>query len=141
MKTGPIILIEDDTEDAEIFKEILKELNVHNELIWFSDSLLAFDYLKETLQAPFIIFSDVNIPKCNGIELKSQIDDDWALRKKSIPFVFYSTSVDQQVINKAYTQMTVQGFFKKAISYNEMKSMLEKIFAYWNLCQHPNSVV
>src|SRR4051812_10197046 len=108
MKSGPIIVVEDDADDEEIFKDILKELGIKNKLIWFRSCDFAFDYLKKTTGQPFIIFCDVNLPKLNGVEFKEQIDNDPQLRKKSIPFVFYSTSVNQKTVNEAYMQMTVQ---------------------------------
>jgi CheY-like chemotaxis protein len=138
-KKGPIIIIEDDAEDEEIFKDILKELSISNKIIWFTDAHAAFDYLKTTSEQPFIIFSDVNLPKQNGVEFKRRIDADKQLRKKCIPFIFYSTFVSQEVVNQAYTQMTVQGFFRKGTSYKEIKSDIKMIIDYWQICKHPNT--
>ncbi len=139
MKSGPIIIIEDDVEDHDIFKEILRELNVTNKLVWFGNSIEALDFLRITPEQPFIIFCDVNMPKLNGIDLKRHIDGDPQLRRKSIPFVFFSTATDQKTIEDAYTQMTVQGFFKKKSSYTEVKKDIKIILDYWQLCQHPNT--
>ena len=111
MKSGPIIVIEDDEDDKGIFEEVLKTLNVNNPLIWFNNCDEAYEFLKATTEPPFIIFCDVNLPGTNGIEFKRQVDENKEMRKKSIPFVFYSTSVNQQMVNEAYTKMTVQGFF------------------------------
>jgi CheY-like chemotaxis protein len=138
-KKGPIVIIEDDTEDEEIFKDILEELKISNKIIWFTDPHKAFDYLKTTREQPFIIFSDINLPKQNGVEFKRRIDEDKQLRKKSIPFIFYSTFVGQEIVNKAYTQMTVQGFFRKGTSYKEIKSDIKMIIDYWQVCNHPNT--
>jgi CheY-like chemotaxis protein len=139
MKTGPIIVVEDDAEDEEMFMEILNELNIPNKVIWFTNAESAFKFLKTTEEKPYIIFCDVNIPGQSGIEFKKNIDCDPQLRKKSIPFVFYSTSVNQKLVNEAYTEMTVQGFFRKAISYAEMKSDIKLILDYWSQCKHPNT--
>ena len=138
-KSGPIIVLEDDADDEGILEDILKELNIENRLVWFTRSDDAFQYLKTTFDQPFIIFSDVNLPGLNGIEFKRRIDNDEELRKKSIPFVFYSTSVDQQAVNAAYTKMTVQGFFQKGKSYVEIKKDIRLILDYWRVCEHPNS--
>jgi response regulator RpfG family c-di-GMP phosphodiesterase len=81
----------------------------------------------------------VNLPKENGVEFKSRIDDDKQLRKKSIPFVFYSTVVTQKIVNDAYTQMTVQGFFQKGHQFEEIKRVIKTIFDYWTICKHPNA--
>jgi len=138
MKNGPIIIVEDDPDDQTIFEDIIKELDIPNKLIFFNHSSDAFKYLKTSAEQPFIIFSDVNLPGQSGIEFKRKIDDDPQLRKKSIPFIFYSTSVNQRAVNEAYTEMTVQGFFKKGNSYSEIKTDLQMIFNYWSQCKHPN---
>ena len=135
---GPIVIVEDDADDEAIFNDILKELKMPNKVVWFGNSREAFDYLKKTHEQPFIIFSDVNLPGENGIEFKRRIDNDKQLREKSIPFVFYSTSVHPKMVTEAYTNMTVQGFFKKGNSYREIKDDIQIIFGYWQVCRHPN---
>lgn len=138
-KSGPIIILEDDSDDQGILEDVLRDLNVKNKLVWFTIADEAFRYLKSTPEQPFIIFSDVNLPGQNGIEFKKKIDNDHQLRKKSIPFVFYSTSVDQGIVNEAYTKMTVQGFFQKKHLYDEIKKHIKLIIEYWQVCKHPNS--
>jgi CheY-like chemotaxis protein len=139
MKAGPIIVVEDDADDQKTFEEILVELHVPNKVLFFNSCLKAWEYLKETTDQPFIIFSDVNLPKQTGLEFKQRIDEDEYLRRKSIPFIFYSTSADQAVINKAYTTLSVQGFFKKSNSYKEIREDIRLIIDYWKSCRHPNT--
>src|SRR4030095_2690852 len=135
---GPVIIVEDDADDEAIFNEILRELNISNNIKWFGNSDDAIHYLKTTTDPPFIIFSDVNLPGDNGIEFKRHSDKDKRRRKKSIPFVFYSTAVDRRIVDEVYTQMTVQGFFKKGNSYKEIRNNIKLIFDYWQICKHPN---
>ena len=137
-RSGPIIIIDDDIDDQEMLEEVIKDLKITNELIYFKMGEEAFKFLKETPKQPFLIFCDVNLLGQSGIEFKRQLDEDKQLRKKSIPFVFYSTSVDQADVNEAYTQMTVQGYFKKATSYDAMKKTIALIINYWEHCKHPN---
>lgn len=138
-KSGPIILVEDDQDDKEIFEEILRELKVTNKVTWFTNAADTFQYLKSTSERPFIIFCDVNLPRVSGLEFKKKIDEDDELRRKSIPFVFYSTSIEQRIVNWAYTKMTVQGFFQKGNNYAEIKKLVEIIIQYWQACRHPNT--
>jgi len=140
MRSGPIIVVEDDIDDKEIFDAALQELQSTNKIIWFNNCDDAWDYLKKTTDSPFIIFSDVNLPKKSGLEFKKQIDEDKQLRKKSIPFVFYSTSVNQDTVNDAYTKMTVQGFFQKSNRFEEMKQTIKLVLDYWRVCRHPNVI-
>jgi response regulator of citrate/malate metabolism len=46
MKHGPVILIEDDADDKDVFQDILKDLKVFNPVIWFKNCDEAFSYLK-----------------------------------------------------------------------------------------------
>lgn len=139
MKAGSIILIDDDVDDKDVFIDILRDLRVLNPVVWFQNCADAFSYLKKTDEKTFIIFCDVNLPGLTGIECKGQIDKDEELRKKSIPFVFCSTSVNAKAVDDAYTKMTVQGFFKKKNSYNGLKQTIKVIVDYWDECEHPNS--
>lgn len=140
MKQRPIVLIEDDADDKDILQEVLSELNLPYAIVWFKNCLDAWKYLLSSPDQPFIILCDINLPLQNGIEFKRQIDGNPELRKKSIPFVFYSTSASQKLVNEAYTQLTVQGFFKKEYDFEAIKNQMKIIMAYWAICKHPNAL-
>ena len=136
-KDGPIVVVEDDEDDLSILKEALLENEFNHSLICFGSGAEAFDFLKKTEQQPFLILCDVNLPRQNGIEFKTQIDADADLRNKSIPFIFYSTHVSQYAVNEAYKNLTVQGFFQKNDTYQEFKNVIKLMIDYWTVCKHP----
>ena len=138
INNGPIILIEDDNDDALTMQEALKDLNIGNELIYFPNTILAMKYLEKTEQQPFLIICDVNMPFQNGLDFKRNIDDHPELKKKCIPFIFYSTSANYEDVSKAFLQMSIQGFFKKADSYDAILSDITAIIEYWKKSKHPN---
>ena len=135
---GPIVLIEDDNDDAFTMQEALKDLNIGNEFIYFPNTILALKYLKETKQQPFLIICDVNMPFQNGLDFKRDIDNHPELKKKCIPFIFYSTSANSDDVSKAFLQMSIQGFFKKASSYDQILKDITAIIEYWKKSKHPN---
>lgn len=137
-KYGPIVIVEDDPDDQLIYKEIVESLHPKNEVTVFDNGEDVLHYLQSTREQPFIILSDINLPRMNGLELRRQIDANEALRKKSIPFVFLSTTDAGHIVEEAYN-LTVQGFFVKAHSYAEIAHQLKCIFEYWKACRHPNS--
>lgn len=139
LQNEPVILIDDDPEDQEIFKSALLSLYPDAQFKGFTRCSDAKDYLLTTGERPFIIFCDINMPLMNGIEFKKQVDADPYLRKKSIPFVFYSTGAEEIVVEKAYTELNIQGFFKKPDTYEAIKKKIETIIAYWDCCIHPNN--
>jgi CheY-like chemotaxis protein len=138
-KYGMIMIIEDDEDDKELFEKVVRELGIKNEIKWFIETNSAFSFLSSTEEDIFLIFCDINLPGKNGIDFKRDVDENPELRKKSIPFLFFSTAASQKNVDEAYTEMVVQGFFKKEFSYDRMKEMLRTIFDYWTLCKHPNA--
>lgn len=138
-RTGPIIVVEDDQDDQYIFEEVIRSIGVSNPILFFDSGINALQYLQTTTDQPFVILSDMNIPKMSGMELRQAIEDDPALKKKAIPFVFVSTDASPIGVRQAY-DFTVQGFFKKPDSMEEFKKMLALLFNYWELCRHPNSL-
>ena len=135
-KNGSIIIIEDDADDQDLMKDIFRELKVPNLLRFFNSCMDAMDYLLASIEKPFLIICDINLPAMTGLELCRSIKEDAALKVKSIPFVFLTTSGDQRMITEAY-EMSVQGFFVKPSSIQEQKEMIRMIVDYWRICQHP----
>lgn len=138
-KSGPIIIIEDDLDDQEFLANVFEELLYPNEVIFFSDGEQALDYLTATTVEPFIIFSDINMPKLNGIELRAKVHENEDLRMKSIPYLFFSTVAEQQHVIEAYSK-SVQGFFVKPSDFKLMKEMIKNIVEYWQNCVSPNYI-
>ncbi len=75
-KAGPIVFIEDDLDDQEIMAEIFKELNYENEIVFFGDGEKALEYLTKIDIEPFLILSDINMPKLNGMELREKVHNN-----------------------------------------------------------------
>ncbi|MES2411634.1 MAG: response regulator [Bacteroidota bacterium] len=138
-KNGPIIVIEDDRDDQELMSDAFEDLGYKNEILFFGDGELALDYLVNNHVEPFIVFSDINMPKLNGMELREKIHNNEDLRVKSIPYLFFSTSSEQQFIIDAYSK-SVQGFFIKPANYTDLRNILKTIVDYWKTCVSPNYV-
>ncbi|HEY9178525.1 MAG TPA: response regulator [Flavipsychrobacter sp.] len=136
-KNGPIIVIEDDRDDQELLVEIFRELNYTNEVTYFSDSDKALEYLNRSEVQPFLILSDINMPRMNGFELRNKIFTNEQLKLKCIPYLFFTTGGDKKAVTDAYS-MSVQGFFIKPQSMEKLKSTIRKIVEYWKECIAPN---
>jgi CheY-like chemotaxis protein len=138
-KIGPIVVIEDDVDDQEILDEIFKNLNYKNPVIYFTDSEKALQFLIETKIKPFLILSDINMPKLTGFELRQKVHTNEDLNLKCIPYLFFTTTSAQKAIVDAYSQ-SVQGFFIKANSSDKLESTIKKIIEYWQECEAPNFI-
>jgi len=138
-KNGPIIIIEDDDEDQLFIQEVFQKLKYQNELIFFSDGEKALEFLNQGTAVPFIILSDVKMPKLSGLELRQKLKTDADLTIKCIPYLFFSTAISQTEIIKAYST-SVQGFFLKQNSFEELEKTITVIMEYWTRCAPPTNV-
>lgn len=138
MTTGPIIIVEDDLDDQELYTDIIGELGIPNLIRFFDNGNPALEYLLTTAEQPFLILCDVNMPQMNGLEFKEKIQQDNYLREKGIPFVFISTNASPEAVRKAHV-LSVQGYFEKPFSFSEFKGMLRVLFEYWEQCRHINN--
>lgn len=138
-KGGPIIIIEDDVDDQYILAEVFEDLGIKNEVKFFGDGEKALDFLTQTAIEPFIIFSDINMPKLNGMELRNKVHQNEDLRLKSIPYLFFTTSAEQQSVIDAYSK-SIQGFFIKPTEYEALKATIHSIVDYWTRCVSPNYI-
>lgn len=136
-KLGPIIVIEDDRDDQEVLDEIFKKLNYSNEVIFFSDGYKALDYITQTNVQPFLILSDINMPKLDGFELRRKIHNNEELRIRCIPYLFFTSGADRKAVTDAYS-MSAQGFFIKPNRMTDLENTIRKIIEYWLECYAPN---
>ena len=138
-KGGPIIIIEDDLDDQEMLTEIFKDLDYKNEIVFFGDGESALAFLVATEIEPFIIFSDINMPKLNGVELREKVHNNEDLRIKSIPYLFFTTTAEQRHVVDAYSK-SIQGFFVKPRKYSDLRRTIKIIVEYWQECVSPNYI-
>lgn len=136
-KNGPVVVIEDDVDDRDILAEIFKTLNYKNKIVFFSDGNDALDFLNKTDTIPFLILSDINMPKINGMELRTKVHTNELLALKCIPYLFFTTHANKKSVVDAYS-MSVQGFFVKPDSYEKLENTIRKIMDYWTECIAPS---
>lgn len=135
-KKGPIIVIEDDMDDQYLLKDIFRKLDYTNDIEFFTDGNLALDYLNRTDIQPFLILSDINMPKLDGFELRKKVFTNDQLQTKCIPYLFFTTGANRKSVIAAYA-MSVQGFFLKPLSEAALTNTIRKIVEYWQECIAP----
>ena len=137
-RSGPVIVIEDDYDDQELLLEVFKKLNYPNEILFFTDGQDALDFLNSNEINPFLILSDINLPKLNGFDLRNKIKTDAKLQLRCIPYLFFTTASDHQAVIDAYS-LSVQGFFIKQNTMSELEQTISIIMQYWMRCSSPNN--
>jgi CheY-like chemotaxis protein len=138
--SGQIILVDDEPFEEELLRMGLEELSIKTELKVFRSATKALEYLKETKEEIFIIISDMNMPKMNGLDFKKAIDSDETLKHKSVPFIFSSTAATKKQLLEAY-EYRLQGYFLKPHDVKEMADQISLIIKYWEVSIRPDSDV
>jgi CheY-like chemotaxis protein len=126
-----ILLIDDDTEDQEIFIDAIKEVDPHVQCTTANDAEAALKQLNEGIVLrPDILFIDLNMPKINGKQLLKEIKK--SERLKGIPVVMYSTFFGPQDIEEI-TSLGAVHYMIKATRFIELCNALKYILSrHWN---------
>ncbi|RYG02459.1 MAG: response regulator [Chitinophagaceae bacterium] len=133
----PIIVVDDDADDLDLFTAAYNELNFDKELLVFQSAELFLDYLKTARLIPFLIISDFNMPQVNGLRMRQILNNNPDLRYKSIPFVIWTTVANSSQVKAAYDNI-VQGYFEKPSEFNLFKEQLRTLIEYWHFSKQPN---
>ncbi|MDB5197058.1 MAG: hypothetical protein JWP88_1429 [Flaviaesturariibacter sp.] len=119
-----VYLIEDDTDDCQIFTEAIKEISTQIILECSNDCLHVLGKLETFV--PELIFLDLHLPKKGGLECLSEIHDTIALR--NIPVVMYTGSISPIDIDKS-AAMGAKLYFEKPSSYRELVVQLRHVLS------------
>jgi len=130
MENGPILYVGGDPDDRFLVEQALGEIGSTSDVINFDNGYQLVEYLKTTEIRPFLILCDLHIPQITGLKLKELINSDENLKKRSIPFIFLSDSVNPSDVDEAYMSL-VQGFYLKPSNYDDLKDQLSAICNYW----------
>ena len=118
-----VLLIDDDKEDQEIFRENLIQYNPGIELISAFRGKEGLELIPKV--SPTYIFLDINMPGMNGLEVLSII------RKKKeytrIPVFMYSTS-DGQRSRPISLKLGATDYFRKPNNIEGLKKIFKEVF-------------
>ena len=81
------------------------------------------DLLNKTPQLPDVLFLDLNMPRKNGFECLSEIKLSDKL--KQIPVIVFSTSFEQEVVNRLY-QNGAHYFIRKPSEFSQFKKIIQQ---------------
>jgi CheY-like chemotaxis protein len=123
-------MIEDDVDMHYLYKRVFDNLHLDKKLKLFDNAQDALKFLQQAPEDTQLIFSDINMPMIDGLELKKRINEDVALGSHHIPFVFLSTSASEYDIKKS-SNLGIQGFFQKGETLDEMENTINLVLNYW----------
>lgn len=99
-KEVTILMVEDDEVDIEAAKRAFRSANVGNPIVFAQDGAEALECLrgvdgaKPKVERPFVVLTDINMPRMNGHEFVTALREDPALTD-SIVFVLTTSNADR----------------------------------------------
>jgi CheY-like chemotaxis protein len=127
----PLLLVEDNPDDAMIVKRALGDLGMAEELIHVPDAEQALTYLRSAANPkPAVILLDLNLPGMGGVELLKTIKADPSLAE--IPVVVLSTSDERRDVLDSF-DLSVAGYIVKPADYASLVETVKIIQDYWSL--------
>ena len=132
-KVVTILLVEDDEIDVKALRWAFDKLKIANPLVVAGDGEEALEMLKD-LPRPYLIITDINMPRMNGIELLRKIRESEQYRD-SIVFVL-TTSNDEQDKIDAYN-LNVAGYLLKPVTFSDFAEVMATLNKYWTLMEFP----
>ncbi|MET0243458.1 MAG: response regulator [Flavitalea sp.] len=133
---NPIIIVDDDEDDVEIASEAIVSLGYTNDIITCTSGRELIAKLHSSIQVPFIIICDLNLPMKDGIEVRKMLVSSDQVKHKTIPFVLWSTGATDAQIRQTF-DLWAQGIFEKPASFENVRKLFSVVLEYWRLSGHP----
>lgn len=119
-----ILLIDDDSDDIEIFIEAINDLNDTIKCMAETNPIKALENLKSSEKLPDLIFLDYNMPSMNGCEFLEKMREVKELRQ--IPVILYSNYSQAAAEHLCITNDN-EKYITKPNSFKELKAVLKNI--------------
>lgn len=129
MRTFPhkykhIVLVDDDSDDRDLFAEALTYVDPDIKLDTKRDGEELMDYLNAHNPPVDVIFLDLNMPRKNGKECLVEVRANEAYQH--VPVVVYTTSLNPVDIDETFRR-GANFFLRKPNSFEELKETLNNM--------------
>ncbi|SNS70098.1 CheY chemotaxis protein or a CheY-like REC (receiver) domain [Belliella buryatensis] len=133
MEAIDILLVEDNSSDAELSLRAIKKYDQDLAVLHLEDGEKVLDFIKNSKEQSVInslklIILDLKIPKINGIEVLNHFKE--SSRFKNIPIVMLTSSMEEKDIEAAFNK-GVSSYLVKPMIYEEYIKMIHEMLQYW----------
>jgi CheY-like chemotaxis protein len=123
-----ILLVEDNSRDARLVREALKDSRIDHVLEVATDGEAAMQVLYSAEFRPHVILLDLNLPKKTGIEVLKEIKRDSSLRP--IPVIVLTNSRSEDDVVLAYASYC-NAYVRKPLGFDDLLDTLNRIGQFW----------
>jgi two-component system response regulator len=137
-----ILIVEDNTNDAELAMMALKEERLANNIVWLKDGAEALDFIfaegeyawREIDNQPKLILLDLKMPKVGGIDVLKRIRGEE--KTKNIPVAVMTSSSEEKDIIASYN-LWVNSYIVKPVDFDKFTKCIKEVGLYWLVINHP----
>lgn len=132
----PILLVEDNSDDAELTLHALKENGVGNPVVIARNGAEAVDLLMGTNasgepnmpELPVIVLLDLNLPKLGGIEVLRRIRS--SERTHVLPVIVLTSSKEERDLVESY-RLGANSYVRKPVDFDQFHHAARQLSMYW----------
>lgn len=135
MKSGPILLVEDNSDDEALTIRALRKANIANDIRVARDGAEALDMLFGSDKFfPSIVLLDLKLPKVGGIEVLQRIRNEESTRRLNV--VVLTSSDEGSDIERTY-DLHVNSYVRKPVNFEDFATAVAQVGMYWLLLNEP----
>jgi two-component system, response regulator len=130
-----ILLVEDNSFDAELTIRSFKDQKLANSVTWVKDGEAALDYVfrrgpyaQRAGNDPRLILLDLKMPRVGGIEVTREIKSNE--RTKHIPIVVMTSSNEESDIAECY-KLGANSYIVKPLDFTSLAEVARQAGYYW----------
>jgi two-component system response regulator len=145
MNRQPILLIEDNDDDAELTAMAFREAHIANPVVRARTGLEGLDYLfargqhsqRDPALQPAVVLLDLKLPLLGGIDVLKAIRAD--ARTKHLPVVILTSSAEDKDRLAAYDHCA-NSYVQKPVDYDQFVTAANQLGLYWTVWNKPPPV-
>jgi two-component system, response regulator len=133
-----MLLVEDNTSDAELTLHALHKSRPANRIQLVRDGEEALDFLfcrgafsaRTFDNPPRLILLDLKLPKVDGLQVLEKVKAD--SRTRAIPMIILTSSKEERDMVSGY-KLGVNSYIQKPVNFAEFQKVVEQLGLYWLL--------
>lgn len=135
-ETFEILLVEDNSADAELTLHALRKNKLANKIFLVRDGEEALDFLfcqakfsdRRFEDAPRVVLLDLKLPKVNGLQVLRALKQD--PRTQAIPVIVLTTSKEERDMLSSY-KFGVNSYIQKPVNFGDFQEVVRQFGMYW----------
>jgi two-component system response regulator len=129
MKTGPILLVEDNPDDEMLALRAFSKNGIMNPVVVARDGQEALDYLGNAANPmPEFVLLDLKLPKVAGLEVLKRIRAD--ARTVMVPVIVLTSSLQDADLRSSYT-LGANSYIRKPLDMAVFSTAIGTLARYW----------